>query len=235
MLETEWRKSCDRARKENKEREARGESAQPMPSKPLPFSCDVVNGIPRWFQRNSVGKPEAESGIPDLMEGKGREQKGSVKNKEATVVDQLTSPAGADVVVDDDPTAIPPPDPEDAPTRRGALALTLRSLGVRVTSVDDFVIAWADDLDVTIDEAKAAVAKARVEKPYPQTIPPKYLDSVIRNTRTEGAASHGHPARRDRQPSATDRNVATIASLTGGIRSVSPDRDAIDGTAERVG
>lgn len=56
-LESEWRRSCDRTRKENKERKERQEKELPIPARPALLSMHHSNGIPSWEYVDSTGIP----------------------------------------------------------------------------------------------------------------------------------------------------------------------------------
>lgn len=70
-LESEWRRSCDRTRKENKDRKERGEQELPIPQKPHLLSMRHVNGIPSWDYSDSAGIP-AERLRKSSLKGQGQ-------------------------------------------------------------------------------------------------------------------------------------------------------------------
>ena len=181
-----------------------------------------ANASPDAMRTHSEGNaPRARPQSPDTSN--------QTQTIEATAAANGYIPAGAD---DGGGGDSPPPDPNDAPTRYGAYALTLRSLGVRVAVTDPELVAWVDE-GVTLDEARDAVANVRATtKPGSTPIPAKYLDTTIRRMRTEGDAHAAHRTG-SRTPTATERNIAVIAELTG--RNREPDRPPLEGSAERVG
>jgi hypothetical protein len=117
------------------------------------------------------------------------------KNPEAARIGINTIPAQAEVAARAASGDTPKPEnpPPIAPTRRGALAVLLRSLGVRCTEAHPTVVEWANGLAVTDDEARSAVAMARLHKPDPEPIPIAYLVPILRDLRTDHAPS-GIPA-----------------------------------------
>lgn len=64
-IKEEWKRACDRARKSNKERAERKESALPMPLQPPLLSVRLVNGIPCWRYWDSGGGGADSGGTPD--------------------------------------------------------------------------------------------------------------------------------------------------------------------------
>ncbi len=80
------------------------------------------------------------------------------------------------------------------PQRHGQLAKLLRDLGVQVQAFNPLLIEWADELQVSDDEARAAVEQARFSKPEGQ-IPAKYLDRILRDLRTNPKANGKHADR----------------------------------------
>jgi hypothetical protein len=116
-------------------------------------------------------------------------------NPEAARIGINTIPAQAEVAARAASGDTPKPEnpPPIAPTRRGALAVLLRSLGVRCTEAHPTVVEWANGLAVTDDEARSAVAMARLHKPDPEPIPIAYLVPILRDLRTDHAPS-GIPA-----------------------------------------
>lgn len=71
-LENEWRRACDRTRKENKERKERHEAEVGMPAKPQLLSMRHVDGIPSWDYNDSAGIP-AERLRNSSLKGKGKQ------------------------------------------------------------------------------------------------------------------------------------------------------------------
>lgn len=59
------------------------------------------------------------------------------------------------------------------------MAIALRDKGVAVTSQDPTLLAWIRD-GFTPDQAVEAVGIARIRKPWPERIPAKYLDAILR-------------------------------------------------------
>lgn len=71
-LESEWRRACDRTRKENKERKERGDPESVIPSRPALLSMQHENGIPSWNYKTSAGIPTERLRKSSLKgEGKG--------------------------------------------------------------------------------------------------------------------------------------------------------------------
>jgi len=86
--------------------------------------------------------------------------------------------------------------PPLAPTRAGALAILLRKRGVQVTSMHPSLLGWANELQVTDEEAGEALDRARLRKPEPEPISPNYLDPIMRDVRAErGKAYEAKEAR----------------------------------------
>lgn len=72
-LESEWRRACDRVRKDNKDRKERGEPEAGLPPKPSLLSMKHVDGIPSWDYTDSAGIPSARLRNSSLKgEGKGQ-------------------------------------------------------------------------------------------------------------------------------------------------------------------
>lgn len=113
------------------------------------------------------------------------------KNTEATRGGDETIPPPLEAAVRAPSEAISSPSnpPPIAPTRRGALAVLLRSLGVRCTEAHPTVVEWANGLAVTDDEARAVVELARLHKPPPEQVPIAYLVPILRDLRTAHAPS----------------------------------------------
>lgn len=70
---------------------------------------------------------------------------------------------------------------EDLKTRTpaGEMAIALRDLGVKVTSMDLVLAAWVRD-GFTVQQVTEATELARMRKPYPEPIPAAYLDPILR-------------------------------------------------------
>lgn len=66
-----------------------------------------------------------------------------------------------------------------AKTPEGEMAIALRDLGVTVTSQDPTLLAWIRD-GFTVQQLCDATALARMRKPYPEPIPAKYVDPILR-------------------------------------------------------
>jgi hypothetical protein len=64
-------------------------------------------------------------------------------------------------------------------TPEGAMAIALRDLGVSVRSTDPVLHGWLT-AGFTVQQAVDAVGIARIRKPHPEVIPPKYLDKILR-------------------------------------------------------
>ena len=74
-----WRKECDRIRKANKQREANGEAALPLPPEPTGTSVNVpleIDGIPMEMPNTSDGKLNSANGNPpeNPLKGEGQGQ-----------------------------------------------------------------------------------------------------------------------------------------------------------------
>lgn len=72
----------------------------------------------------------------------------------------------------------PVPKPPESPTRRGAVAVLLRSLGVACTYADPTVCEWAQT-GVPDELLREAVSVARLRKPAPESIPVRYLVPIV--------------------------------------------------------
>ena len=72
----------------------------------------------------------------------------------------------------------PVPKPPESPTRRGAVAVLLRSLGVACTYADPTVVEWAST-GVPDELLREAVSVARQRKPAPESIPVRYLVPIV--------------------------------------------------------
>lgn len=59
------------------------------------------------------------------------------------------------------------------------MAVSLRDLGVSVRSTDPVLHGWLA-AGFTVQQAVDAVGIARIRKPHPEVIPPKYLDKILR-------------------------------------------------------
>lgn len=129
--------------------------------------------------------------------------------------------------------------PDKSPS--GAMAGTLRRLGVDVTSQHPTLLAWITD-GFRIEDLQEAVEVARIRKPPPQRIPANYLDTVARTTRTEsntkGAKSESDTRNKPRRLSvaerATEARRAAERALDGELVGevgpyVWPQMDVIDG------
>jgi hypothetical protein len=60
------------------------------------------------------------------------------------------------------------------------MAGELIKLGVKVTSMHPTLQAWVTE-GFTLDQAREAVRVARFNKPHPEPIPAKYLDTILRS------------------------------------------------------
>jgi hypothetical protein len=69
--------------------------------------------------------------------------------------------------------------PNGKPTPEAEMAIALRDLGVNVTSMDRTLAGWIRD-GITVQQATDAVGLARIRKPWPERIPPLYLDPILR-------------------------------------------------------
>lgn len=76
---------------------------------------------------------------------------------------------------------------DPTPARRGELAGLLRGLGVVCTYAHPTVCAWANGMAVSDDEAREAVAVARMRKPAPKPIPMAYLEPILAEMRNPPA------------------------------------------------
>lgn len=135
---------------------------------------DVARDEGRDEQRDVV-RDVARDVIRDVHQGTGT---GTVKPKtpEAARIDANTIPVPAE-----GPCAapLPPPEPEVSPTRRGAVAVVLRDLGVVCTYAHPTVCDWASK-GVTDEQIREAVQVARMRKPLPEPIPIAYLVPIVR-------------------------------------------------------
>jgi uncharacterized protein YdaU (DUF1376 family) len=76
--------------------------------------------------------------------------------------------------------ALPDPVPKpEAPTRRGGIAVLLRSQGVACAHAHPTVVEW-DHAGVTDEQLREAVSVARMRKPHPEAIPIAYLAPIVR-------------------------------------------------------
>lgn len=74
-LESEWRRACDRVRKENKDRKEKGEAEHAMPGKPVYLIQQEFFGIARWVYGNSNGTTPPGTRNPHLKgQGQGEGQ-----------------------------------------------------------------------------------------------------------------------------------------------------------------
>ena len=64
-------------------------------------------------------------------------------------------------------------------TPEGKMAIALRDLGVTVGSQDPTLVAWVRD-GFTVKQATDAVGIARIRKPHPEPISPRYIDPILR-------------------------------------------------------
>ena len=138
----------------------------------------------------------------------------------------------------------PPPESESAPkgTRAGELCLILRPLGVSATPGHPVVREWADSLDVSDDEARETVARAREYKPLPTQIPMAYLGPILTSLRSEPSRPQGGaPPRGGGKQAARDGYLASAAQVgthnvgneTGGNNGNTSERD-ITGESTRL-
>lgn len=107
----------------------------------------------------------------------------------------------------------PPPDVGTVPkgSRAGELCLILRPLGVTATPGHPVVLAWADGLAVTDDEARETAARARIHKPLPQQIPMAYLGPILDTLRSEAMRTSGSgPPRGGKQAARDAYNASAV-------------------------
>lgn len=97
------------------------------------------------------------------------------------------------------------------PSRAGVLAVLMRQAGVQVQSGHPTLLAWANELGVTDDEAREAIAAARIQKPEPALIPAAYLDRIIRNARAQART----PAAMNAQQRLEAGNAAVLERWLG--------------------
>lgn len=188
----EHKRACDRQRKANKERAERNEEALPMPPHPPLLIATYPNGIPTWRYSDSIGIEESGGGNSSgnghsvlrksRLKGQGQGQckgQGSTKtegsNKAQLQASTLTSGSEAERAPPPGPT---PDTAHQAATLRGAMSAALRTEGVDVTPGNPLLTTWVEN-GVTIQEAREAVDRARLQKPKPERIPAKYLDPII--------------------------------------------------------
>lgn len=102
-----------------------------------------------------------------------------------TVKNQNQETARSEVTIPgpEKPPRAAPPDPvpksPESPTRRGAIAVVLRSHGVACTHAHPTVVEWAQ-AGVTDEQLREAVSVARMRKPHPEAIPIAYLAPIVR-------------------------------------------------------
>lgn len=119
--------------------------------------------IIEFVKHQSPHKNETESVIPNPEEiGASTENIGSARADCLNLI----------------PDSLNPHTDSAGPTACGRMARVLREKGVNVTPSHPLLVAWVQK-GVTPELALEAVQLARVNKPPPEAIPPKYLDAVI--------------------------------------------------------
>lgn len=181
-----YEKCCDRIRKKNAERRKTGRKEHGIPTFRQWEEGGMEDGIPPELPPPSAGIPPetpvdstgvpAENALIGKGEGSGSEREVKTNPPEAARIGASTIPDPAKV-----DRAAPPalPDPEVSPTRRGAVAGVLRSLGITCTYAHPTVCEWASK-GVTDEQIREAVQVARMRKPLPEPIPIAYLVPIVR-------------------------------------------------------
>jgi hypothetical protein len=98
-LDMEWRRACDRIRKENKDLKEKGQAEQSMPAKPEHLERQDFFQIPRWVYPHSVGIPPDGSSNPSLIgkerighEGTGQDKPDSSLRSESSSRGAVAAP-----------------------------------------------------------------------------------------------------------------------------------------------
>lgn len=185
----------------------------------IPAPCKHgANTVPIWLN------PDSRILIPESPTGNSRNEPPAHAEGEPPQRD------------DSQPGDDSPPDDEaeqaKTRTRAGELCLILRPLGVTATPGHPDLIAWANGLAVSDDEAREAVERARLHKPAPQTIPMAYIAPILATLRSENASpSGGAPPRGGGKQAARD---SYLADMNAERKRLGLDGDENDGiTAER--
>lgn len=95
----------------------------------------------------------------------------------------------------------------DTETPAAYLASVCLANGIRASAFHPLVVEWARN-GVTIEGLKAAIAKARLNKPFPEKIPPAYLDPILAD------ASESKP-RRDQSWKQDDNKARSLCRELG--------------------
>lgn len=120
----------------------------------------------------------------------------------------------------------------DGLTPHGEFAVTLMPLGVGITSMHPVVDGWVQ-AGFTVQQAVEAVHIARQNKPPPQRIPAKYLDTIIRTeaqrrSHENTSGSHAGGSQPARKPTPVEQVIAANRQflIDNGI---DPDGDPVRG------
>lgn len=89
--------------------------------------------------------------------------------------------------------------PQEAGTRRGAVAAMLRAAGVEITSQDPRLMEWTA-AEVTDEQLHEAIERARLRKPAPERIPGGYFAPILREVMARRATVARLPAKRSSEP-----------------------------------
>lgn len=95
----------------------------------------------------------------------------------------------------------------DTETPAAHLASVCLANGIRASAFHPLVVEWARN-GVTVEGLKAAIAKARLNKPFPEKIPPAYLDPILAD------ASESKP-RRDQSWKQDDNKARSLCRELG--------------------
>jgi uncharacterized protein YdaU (DUF1376 family) len=139
------------------------------------------SGIPPETQQVSSG---FDPGNPERTRSKGLQSPITNHQSPDTKEDLIT--AHASTAVD---TRAPAPTAVFKPTPEGEMALALRDRGVTVSSMHPTLVSWVND-GFTTQQAIDATELARMRKPYPEPIPPAYLDRILRQPQRPQVNGH---------------------------------------------
>jgi hypothetical protein len=127
--------------------------------------------ILKFKQHQSPHIKEAPSTIPAPCEN------GANTGVAALTPSSLTPDSGLLTADSGAPDDAPPPNRSMTPA--GEMAVALRDLGVEVRSTDPVLLQWLAD-GFTTRQATEAVGIARIRKPWPEVIPGRYIDPILR-------------------------------------------------------
>lgn len=201
-----------------------------------------TSGLPKASPPDQ--KPIAPRSPPDRDPNPGDTSSGSQGTGTGTGTVNTTSKAdGAGGEGKGSPEAqpTPPPSPparhepfEMSPgwTPSPAFESVAKNAGLTLSTVDGIEASVAEFVAYWLTKPE----KRRTQHEWDHALVKSLKADRIHTAAIVAGDPHGHSPRRARAPSATERNARVIADLTGQCRSGSgADRDAIDGTAERVG